>query len=241
MNEPQKQLMKDEILKAIEGGRLTMRPKWQFITRTALVIVGIILIALTTVYITSFTVFILRKTGIWFVAGFGFHDFSLFLISLPWILITIAIIFILLLEILIKRYSFAYGKPFIYSALGIIVLVTVSAITIGSTSFHEHFFDQAQNGKMPFAGPFYEHITRQPENITVGNVVQIFSNGYSIQDSREETFIVVIGPHTNVQTSKGFSIGDIILVVGKREHRIIEAMEIKKPDHMPVPHSEERR
>ena len=154
--------MKDDVLKAIQGGQVKMRPKWQFITKAALMLLGVVLVALTTLYLVSFIVFILRQTGVLFVPAFGPGAFGVFFMSLPWLLIALAAIFMLLLEILIKRYSFAYGRPFLYSALAVIFLGIAGGIIIGETPLHERFFDAAENGQLPFAGPVYEYYRQQP-------------------------------------------------------------------------------
>jgi len=63
--------IKADVLKAIKDGQVKMRPKWQFITKAALLIVGVVLVALTILYLVSFIVFVLRQTGLLFVPGFG--------------------------------------------------------------------------------------------------------------------------------------------------------------------------
>ena len=94
MNEPQpKPSMKNDVLKAIQAGQVKMRPKWQFITKAALMVLGVVLAALATLYLVSFIVFILRQTGVLFVPAFGPGAFGVFFMSLPWLLILLAAVF----------------------------------------------------------------------------------------------------------------------------------------------------
>ena len=69
--EQKKDSIKEGVLKAIADGQVKMHPKWQFVTKTVLLIVGAVLLALTILYLVSFIVFVLRRTDIWFVPGFG--------------------------------------------------------------------------------------------------------------------------------------------------------------------------
>lgn len=234
--DPKIDSIKEGVLKAIAGGQVKMRPKWQFITKTALMIVGVVLVALTTLYLVSFIVFELRQTGVLFVPGFGPQGFGIFFASLPWLLILLAAIFMLLLETLIKRYSFAYGRPFLYSALAIIFLGLLGGILIGETPLHERFSDEAENGQLPFAGLMYEHFGQQPANVTVGIITQINSNGYQVQcGDRDDSFAVIVDSRTQTPTPGSLRVGDTILILGSRQGNVIKALGIQKPSSLPQP------
>lgn len=232
-DEPNNQSMKDSILKALDSGRVRMKPRWQFITKTAMFIAGIVLIALTALYLGSFIVFMLRRNGVWSTPGFGLQGIGIFLISLPWVLIVVSLIFIFLLEILIKRYSFAYGRPFLYSALGILALIGVGGIALGYTSFHQILFDQARQGRLPVGGALYHQFRSGPENVTVGTITKITDNGYKIEGPGNQIFSVVITPQTQLPSGNALKIGDAIVVLGQRQNNTIQATGIQKSDYLP--------
>jgi len=233
--DPQNDTMKEEVLKAIHDGQVKMRPKWQFITKTALFVAGVVLAVLAVLYLVSFIVFVLRQTGVWFVPYFGPQGFGIFFMSLPWVLIALAVIFMLLLEILFKRYSFAYARPFLYSALAVIFLGIIGGIIIGETPLHERFFDAAENGQLPFAAPFYEHFGQRPSNVTVGVITQINGNGYRVRGDLDDTFTVIVGSQTQIPQPSSLKVGDIILILGSRQGNIIVAQGIQKPSNLPPP------
>ena len=238
MNEQQPKIdtMKDDVLKAIEDGRVKMRPKWQFVAKTALMILGLVLLALTVLYLVSFIVFVLWRTGVLYLPGFGFHSFGIFFLSLPWILILLAAVFMLLLEIFIRRYSFAYGRPFLYSALAVIFLGIIGGIIIGETPLHERFFDEAENGRLPLAGSIYEYFGQQPQNVTVGLITQITANGYQIQSGdADDVYSVVVTPQTQAPPPGSLKAGDIILILGSNQGKTILAQGIQKPGTLPPP------
>jgi len=233
--DPQNDSMKEDVLKAIAEGQVKMRPKWQFIAKAALMVLGVVLAALATLYLVSFIVFILRQTGLLFVPAFGPGTFGVFFMSLPWVLIALAAVFMLLLEILFKRYSFAYGRPFLYSALAVIFFGIIGGIFIGETPLHERFFDEAENGRLPFAGPVYEYYRQQPAGVTVGIITQINGNGYQVRGDLDNTFTVVVGPQTQIPPSNSLKVGDTILILGPRQGNIIVAQGIQKPSALPPP------
>jgi hypothetical protein len=237
MNEqPSKPSIKDNVLKVIESGRIKMRPKWQFVTQTVLLIVGTVLIALTTLYLGSFIVFVLRQNGAWFTPGFGFRGFGIFFSSLPLVLLALSLVFMILLEILVRRYSFAYSRPFLYSALGVILLVTIGGVVIGYTSLHQRLFDESENGHIPFGRPFYRQFTEPRGDVTVGTITEITNNGCKISGPRDEIFSVIVNDQTQLPPDNNLNVGDNIVILGPREGSTISALGIQKPGFLPPPH-----
>ncbi len=144
--------IKDNILKAIEAGKVSMRPRWHFVLQAALLLIGTVLAVLALVYLVSF---------IFYISGQR-HGLGELLSSLPWLLLLLAAVFIVILEILVRKYSFAYRKPMLYTVFLILALVIVSGFLIARTSFHRNLFDRAHRGELPFGGPFYRHYEPRP-------------------------------------------------------------------------------
>lgn len=220
--------MRDDILAAIESGKVTMRPKWHFIVRSALLIVGTTLAMLTVLYVASFIFYILRQSGVWFVPSFGFRGLVVFLVSLPWLLMLVAILFIILVQILVSRFSFSYGKPLIYSGIGIMLLAGIGGFVIGQTSFHRGIFEQDDQNHLPFGGGFYrQYIRPAAGNITIGTITEMASNGYLIEDRRDQIIRVIITRDTRFPLGTAFDIGDAIVVFGDLQTDTITAFGIR--------------
>jgi hypothetical protein len=227
--------MKDKILTAINSGQVKMRPKWQFITGTALLIGAILAGALVSLFLSSFIVFMLRQSGVWFAPNFGQRGLGIFFTSLPWVLLLVVVIFIALLEMLIRRYSFAYGRPVLYSILGVIILVLFGGVALGLSSFHQNLFDRAENGNMRFAAPFYRHFAEPPGNITVGTVTELTPTGCKIQGPNDAIFNIAVTAQTEIPPGDSLKIGDNIVVLGPRQGSDIQALGIRKPGDLPPP------
>lgn len=225
----QPEQLKDAVLKAIESGQVKMRPKWQFVLRTVVLVLGIVLVALTTLFLASFIVFALRQTGVLFVPGFGREGFGAFFGSLPWVLLAVAVVFMILLEVLIRKYSFAYGRPLTYSAVGVVVIVLAGGVAIGYTSFHQNLFDRAERGNLPIGGPMYEHFMQPQDNVTVGVITGLTNPGYKIRDRRGKIFTVKVTSQTKLPPGNDFTIGDNVVVLGSRHGDSIDAIGIEKP------------
>src|SRR4030042_4792350 len=135
--ETNKNSLQNSILEKIKSGQAKIRPKWHFVLKTLLLAAGVLFGTLALLYLASFVLFVLRQTGSWFLPSFGWRGIMVFLISMPWLLVILGVVFIILLELLVRHYSFAYRNPLLYSLLGIIVFVIIASVFVAKTSFHE--------------------------------------------------------------------------------------------------------
>lgn len=229
--------VKNNILSAIESGKIMMRPRWHFVLRAALFLLGTILVALTLLYLSSFIFFSLHQSGAWFFPRLGFRGLGLFFISLPWLLILVGIIFIIVLEVLVKKYSFSYRKPLLYSTIGIIIFVLLGGFVIAKTSLHPGLFENARNNQLPFGGGLYRQFGNQrpPGNVALGTVIEIIGKGYKIEDPRGETVEVIINTETQFPAGRNIAVDDNVIVLGQRQNSNITASVIRKIEENDFP------
>ena len=226
-NQPSNKNLSDQVMSLIKSDRILMRPKWKFILEAALGGVGTILVLLTLVYFVSFIVFILRQSGAWFVPIFGARGWWEFLFALPWLLITLALVCFIILEILVRRYSFAYRWPFSYSLLGVIILAAVGGIWLAHTSLHQNLWRNASTNHLSApAGGWYRQFGRpHPPNIERGVIAELFDNGLYIQaEAATDLIKVIIDSRTRWPQMIDFKIGDMVVVMGKKEKAEIRAL-----------------
>lgn len=229
MNEQDIKTTKESVLEAIDSGKVSMKPKWHFVIHTILLAVGIVFAVLTLLYITSFIIFALHQNGLWFAPGFGGRGIRELLFDFPWLLVFVAIIFIAILQFLVKKYAFSYGKPLIYSAITIVLLVILGGLIISQTPIHKSLFMQARNSKLPFAGKMYLQYGLPPEqsNVTVGEIIEALKNGFNINTPKDETITVIITPDTKFPIGSSFVVGNKVMVIGDRDDLIIHAFGIR--------------
>ncbi len=219
--------LSEDILTAIKKGAVEMRPKWHFILKIALLITGTVLAILTLLFIASFIFFSLRQNGSWFVSDFGLKGWEAFIFSLPWILLIVAAIFIIIVGLLVKNYSFAFGRPLIYSALGIIGFTGLLGFLISLTPFHSSLLIEAENEHLSFAGPIYrQYGHRNLGNIVTGRIIGINGNSFGLYSQNEEILTIIITPLTVVPRS-GINVSEVVVVLGEREGNVVEALGIK--------------
>lgn len=195
----------NEILNCIKSGDVKMRPRWYFILHAALAMIGGMILLFLVVYLISFIIFIERQTGAGFVTEFGLRGWARFLVSLPWLLILLSLVFIGILELLVRRYAFAYRRPLMYSALGIIVIIGVSSFVVINARFHERF-----------EGSYPRFMMHPPADINPGDIQELSSSGFILTGPRGEVLHVMMTSSTRWSAKTQFEKGDRVVVFGDR-------------------------
>lgn len=206
-----------QVLEAIKHGRIKMRPRWHFVLRAILLLTGIALMFLFLFYLISFIFFTMQQAGNWFVPIFGPRGWFVFLRSLPLLLILLSGTFIVVLEILVRKYSFAYRKPLLYSASVVLLLVLLGGAFMAP--MHRGFFRSAQENRLPMMGGFYRNFgpPERSEEVHRGEVIGRSSDGLQMQDVFGGTSTVVIYSETRLPYGADFETGDTIVVFGRKD------------------------
>lgn len=217
----------ERVIQSIENEKIQMLPKWHFILRISLLVVGTILASLSLLYLVSFIIFALRQNGSWFAPQFGLEGWGILFVSLPWILIIGSIIFVIIVGVLVKKYSFAYGRPLLYSALGIVVMAGIGGFLIALSPLHSGLLLQAEEKKLPIAGPMYRQYAHQyPKKVILGRIIEKIPTGFNLRDQEYQVIMVEVTPRT-ILPPQGLTIEELVIVMGEKDHNTIKAMAIK--------------
>jgi hypothetical protein len=229
--------IKNKVLTAIASGDVKQRPHWFFVLRGILVGIGVGLALGVILYLISFILFITRETGVWFTPAFGFRGWFVFFRSLPWILIGLSLIFIAVLETLVKRYSFAYREPLLYSVLGIVIVVTAGGFLLFETSLHQSLLDSARHNQLPVIGAFYKGFgTTRFNDIHPGVIVGTTTSGFTMQEPFEVgRAMVVVASDTDFPPGVEFMPSDTVIVFGSEANDVIRAVGIREVSDSPFP------
>ncbi|MCU0653535.1 MAG: hypothetical protein MUD10_04725 [Candidatus Pacebacteria bacterium] len=233
-NTEQKNSLTDRIVAAAKEGRLKMRPKWHFILKAALWAVGGIVALLTLLYLASLIAFIARKTGVWTTPFFGWHGVMVFLFSIPWVLVLLVLIFIFIVELLVRHYSFGYRMPLLYSGLAILAAVCAGSIIIDRTPLHRILSDcppgHFEGGprriiQFPCAlGIYHDAQPGRFGDINDGVIMRVVDSGFLVVNRRQEQLTVTVTPQTKMPFGNVFAVGDVIVIFGPRRGDVIEAL-----------------
>ena len=222
--------VKHKVLTKIKCGEVTMRPRWHFVLKSTLAILGLLIVALWLVYLESFILFLLIGTGVVFVPAFGVHGLVTFLLSAPWLLIVVAVLFVLVLEYLVCCHSFGYRRPLLYSVFGIVGVTVVGAVLVAQTDIHYLAMEKAKDSKLPFMGMMYrEYGLRPHKDVHVGVVSSTTPTGFILRSRMGSEYRVVVGTTTSHKSITPKH-GQRILILGTDKGGTIEAVGIRSYD-----------
>jgi hypothetical protein len=229
-NKKEEQKIERNVLAEISSGKIRMRPRWQFILQAVLLGVGAVIVLLALLYLVSFILFALHESGAWFVPNFGPPGWWALFRRLPWVLIGFVAVFVIVLEVLVRHYAFAYQRPLLASALWILGIVLVGGLIISATRLHREIFDFARRNGLPVVGGMYQQFgVPRFDDIHRGKIVQMATDTFVIQDDDGDTSTVLIVPATRLPLGDGFEVGDMVVVFGPQDaNRIIPAFGIQQ-------------
>lgn len=216
--------VKNTILNKIKEGKVAMRPRWHFVLKSVLLLVGIALLTLSLLYIMSFVLFILGEAGVMFVPGFGIYGIIVFLSSSVWLLVFLALVFIVALEILVQKYSFSFKKPLLYTVLTIVGVVMFGSYLIAQTPMHKRLQQSADRDELPLMGLMYSGIgPKSHPSVHRGIITELKEDGFVLLESDDPELMVIISENTRLPRETLFEVDEEVLVLGSREGLVIHA------------------
>jgi hypothetical protein len=230
-HEPTPQSVQAEVLATITTGSVTMRPKWHFAVKTVVLYTSTIVMSLLAVLILSFSLFVVERSGLWFAPGFGPQGWLVFIRELPWLFIILAILLLVLTQLIVRRFSFSYSRPAIYSAATLAVIVIGGGSLLAQTTLHHILLDYTTrpSSPIPVAGPLYQAYGQPTFHLmTTGVVTEVEPQGYEIENRAGEELHIIITPQTQLPFERTFIINDHIIVIGTKQNDTIFASGIRK-------------
>jgi hypothetical protein len=195
-----------------------MRPRWHFVLLSALSVIGAFILLLTLLYVTSLAMFFLRDSGAWYTPSFGGRGWYPLLHSLPWFLILLIVAFMIVLDLLVRRFAFVYKKPLLLSAIGILLLIFFGGFFIAQTPLHRMIMLSARHGDLPspidmlYRGPMR---VPPPSDTYHGQILVIVPGGFTLVDEEGAgTTTVLVTPETRLPYGEDFKPGERVVVVG---------------------------
>lgn len=224
-NEQNKECMEEKVLCVIRDGKICMRPRWRFICEAVCASIGLFALIFAGVYLVSFIAFNIRSTGMHYAADMGMKGWGTLFTALPWFLILVAILFVICLELLIRRYEFAYRRPVIYSLFGLLIIVSAGSWVITSSSFHSRMAQSVRVEKMaPFVHGFYKtYAEYQPNGVFRGLVRSVATNTIFFVTRAGDEQQVYITPQTIFFSELRPQVNTRIVVFGAPSGTAIEA------------------
>lgn len=234
MSEEEKKSISQNVLEQIQSGKIKQTSRAYFMFRLSVFVAAVVTLALLVIYIASLVLFGLRSSGAWFAPGFGLSATRSALLVVPWILVGCVVIAVVLLELLVKHFGFAYRRPAVYSVAGIVVLALVAGYALTLTPLHRSLYRQAHGPKPPFWSAMYKGLDAGPgQPLHAGFVNALEERSFLLNARAGVDFKVHMTPGTQLPVEHELREGDFVLVFGPVRDNIIRAEGVQfAPDEM---------
>ncbi len=220
---------KDSILEKIGSDEVKMRSKLYFILKKAFNVLAIVLIFLLAIYLISFLIFSLNRSGVWQLTGFGIKGIGLFFKTFPWQIVVLIGLGLILVELFVKKLSLVYRKPLLYSIVIVLVLSLLGGWTFSMTSVHPSLFKKAQKHQLLIGGGFYKGFASpDSKEITKATILEKTNQGYKAKLESGQEIAVVVDGQTKTKPQDIIEEGDEVIILGKLEDNTIKAWGIKE-------------
>lgn len=225
--------MRTIVTDAITRGDVFMRPRWHFIVETILAIVLVLLVLLVLLYMASLTLFSLRASGAWFAPSFGLQGWYALIRAMPPMLLLITAAFVIVLEMLMRRYAFTYRRPLVYSVAGVILLIVGGGYLLDRTRMHDYLFQHARGNTLPVGGSFYRSYGREGlHDVHRGIIMEVQDDGFQLMNDADERLNIRIVETTRFPSGVDVVDGDDVVVFGLREDHTVTALGIRKANDL---------
>jgi len=226
---PTLNLLKNKILERIASGKVSMVPRWHFVLRLIITIALLFAFGALAVFLLSFIFFILPANGSWFLHDFGAPGWVHFFRLFPWLPAILLAISVILLGLVLERFSFVYHRPLIYLGLGTLLVVLAGSLLLAKTPMHRAFYQQSKKTPQSVVGDFYRGFGRMhSDNVYLGTINNVASSTFQIETESGEPLIIMMDERTNCPFGCDLDLDDTVMVMGNRLDGTINAAGVRE-------------
>ncbi len=205
----------DIILEKIQKGEVHMIPRWRFVLTGAFWIVGLVVASLLAIYLASFVLFVVHRSGLLFVPGFGWRGIMFFVVMSPWMLISATLVFLGIVYVLVRQHAFSYKKPMVYSLISIVLGVLTVSLAIHMLAIHSRILEFSERHNLPGMSEMYHSIAdARPEGIFVGTIHTVIPNGFILLTKQQTELVVTITSETRLPRTFMPESGLVVVIFG---------------------------
>jgi len=219
--------LSSRVLERIQKQKINMRSKWIFIAEKLGLESGLLLSVLIAIFMIGLAFYILDENGIFEFSEFGFKSFRVFLDNIPFDIAAFAIVFLLVSEIIIRKFDFSYKKYFKYLPYLVFTFVIVGGVVMYKIDYGRELFEREKAGSLSIL--YSNKITKNPrgERAIIGKITQISERMYVIQTPQGQIYQVNYFLPSESPSHEIFFEGQIVKIIGRRNGEIFQAEDMR--------------
>jgi magnesium-transporting ATPase (P-type) len=141
---------------SIKSGKIIMKPKWHFVLKTILRVLSVVILFFVIIYLLNFIGLVTHEKD------FNILDLSprgmyAFMMAIPWVIVLLSMFLLSVFYILVKKYSFVYRKPLVYSLFVIIVFMLFIGFIVHLVDARFRLARFGEGERVPVLGPMHKY------------------------------------------------------------------------------------
>ncbi len=216
-----------QVMNKIKDQHLVMRPRRSFVLHRWYIGALFVLFGLVIVFVTSFTLYTLHRTGVLYLLTLGSGVFKYLLHPFSWftgLLVLGCLALVVVFGKVIAAKTSVYRIPLVYvwAVAGVSMLLGGAIVFV--TPLHNSLKAFADDQKLSVVESIYNAATRGTEtNTATGVVREVSANGFELVTLSKTLVTVRLNGSTAVQ--KGYTIhnNDAVIVVGEMSKSVLTA------------------
>lgn len=220
--------IQENVLEKIHTGNVSMHSRTYFILRTSILILTSLAILSLAFLAFSFVFFNMQENGSQFLLDSNKQGLVALVSLFPWTILLFAIMLLIVLEAVLRTFSFGYRTPLLRAFLWILVIGITGSTLLSLTPLHPMLLTEADNDNLPVIGSLYTQIrnSRQENGIYRGEVTSVTDTAFVIsyadtdRDSDEGSWIIEPPAGFDLST---ITVGERIYVAGVLRDDVVYA------------------
>jgi len=215
--------IREKVLEEIDNVKMT--PKVYFQSKKSLIGFGFIVLLLVIAFLINLTLYDIQQSNSYEYVGFGFSGFTVFLQSLPYLLVACLVALFTFTIWLMSKFEVSYKKSFAIFIVVLVVGTSMGGTALFASDFNDGVQDKVDNEelKIPVLKPVAQKIykTFGPRMVDHGLVGKIT---VPPGETREMVITTPQGKQVNVMINhnckilpkeNGLTSGDLIIMMGE--------------------------
>jgi len=216
--------IKYKILKEIGEGRGKITPRYVFLLRKILLFLAIILLSLILFFLISLLVYSIQESQLNLLFGLGLRGLKIFLISLPWILITIIGLLFFTVHKLLREKGSGYHKPVLYTLLIVLIISIGGGFAIAKSPMHQKIAEAAARNNLQKVSNIYNNYAkRQMKGAFIGKVLEAQEKKIKIRELEGQDLDIELQSFQKKPIKD-----DTVIILGVKKNGAIKAIKIRQ-------------
>ena len=211
--------METRVLDRIRTEDLSVHSKAYFYGRVAFAVVVSCVVFCVSAFLFDYILYILAASGRSLLLGFGPHGLLFFFEAFPWWVLVGDVVFIFLLERMLRQFKFAYRSPTLYIVGGLIVVSALAGFGLSYVTDFGRYIPADGNMQAAPVGALFNNARRAPlpdRGVCRCTITAVGDGQLSVIDTENADLALTVilpanDPHVH---SDGLQIGDKVFIAG---------------------------